>query len=85
KLLKMQEAIHRMTGLPASEFGFQGRGLIKEGYSADLVLFDPNTIIDTATFEKPEQAAKGIEVVVNNGMVIWKDGKETGERAGQIL
>jgi N-acyl-D-amino-acid deacylase len=85
KLLTMQDAIHRMTGLPASEFGFEGRGLIKQGYSADLVLFDPNTIIDTATFEKPEQAAKGIEMVVNNGVPIWKGGAETGERPGTIL
>ncbi len=85
KLLKMQDAIHRMTGLPASEFGFEGRGLIKEGYSADLVLFDPATIIDAATFEKPEQAAVGIEMVVNNGVAIWRDGKATGERVGQIL
>jgi N-acyl-D-amino-acid deacylase len=71
--------------LPASEFGFQGRGLIKEGYSADLVLFDPNTIIDTATFEKPEQAATGIEMVVNNGVPIWRDGKATGERVGAVI
>jgi N-acyl-D-amino-acid deacylase len=85
KLLTMQDAIHRMTGLPASEFGFKDRGLLKQGYSADLVLFDPNTIIDTATFEKPEQAAKGIDLVVNNGVPIWQAGKATGERPGTVL
>lgn len=85
KLLSLQDAIHRMTGLPASEFGFKDRGLIKEGYSADLVLFDPNTIIDTATFEKPEQPAQGIELVVNNGVAIWEGGQATGARVGQVL
>ncbi len=85
KLLSLQDAIHRMTGLPASEFGFKDRGLIKEGYSADLVLFDPATIIDTATFEKPEQPAQGIALVVNNGVAIWEDGKATGARVGQVL
>jgi N-acyl-D-amino-acid deacylase len=85
KLLKMQDAIHRMTGLPASEFGFENRGLIKQGYSADLVLFDPNTIIDTATFEKPKQAARGIGMVMNNGVAIWGNGKATGARPGSIL
>jgi N-acyl-D-amino-acid deacylase len=85
KLLKMQDAIHRMTGLPASEFGFENRGLIKEGYSADLVLFDPATIIDTSTFEKPEQAAVGIEMVVNNGIAIWQGDKASGARPGAIL
>ena len=85
KLLTMQDAIHRMTGLPASEFGFENRGLIREGYAADLVLFDPATIIDTATFEKPEQAAAGIEIVVNNGVPIWQGGKATGARPGLRL
>lgn len=85
KLLTLPDAIHRMTGLPAAEFGFENRGLIKPGYSADLVLFDPATIIDTATFEKPEQAAMGIEMVVNNGVAIWRDGKATGERVGIVI
>ncbi|MGE3906367.1 MAG: amidohydrolase family protein, partial [Reyranellaceae bacterium] len=82
KLLTMQDAIHRMTGLPAAEFGFKERGLIRDGHAADLVLFDPATIIDTATFEKPEQAAAGIEIVVNNGVPIWDGGKPTGARPG---
>ncbi|MGE0151412.1 MAG: amidohydrolase family protein [Reyranellaceae bacterium] len=85
KLLSLPDAIHRMTGLPASEFGFTDRGLIKQGYAADLVLFDPATIIDTATFEQPEQQAKGIEMVVNNGAAIWENGKATGARVGQVL
>ena len=85
KLLTLADAIHRMTGLPAAEFGFEGRGLVREGYSADLVLFDPATIIDTATFEKPEQAAIGIDIVVNNGRTIWKGGAATGARPGVVL
>lgn len=84
-LFSLHEAIFRMTGLPAQEFGFIDRGLLKPGYFADLVVFDPDTVLDRATFEDPEQPATGIERVFVNGVSVWEGGQATGARPGSIL
>jgi len=85
KLFALETAIHKMTGLTASRFGLADRGLIKEGYQADLVLFDPATIIDRATFSQPVQPASGIEGVWVNGVPSYRAGQATGLRAGRWL
>ena len=74
-----------MTGMPAQRFGLAGRGLIREGYAADLVLFDPEKVIDTATFAEPISAAEGIAGVWVNGVLTYAASGATGNRAGQFL
>jgi N-acyl-D-aspartate/D-glutamate deacylase len=81
----LTQAVHKMTGLPAQRFRLAGRGRIGEGSSADLVLFDPEKIIDTATFSNPICAAEGIVAVWVNGVLSYKDGHATGHRAGRFL
>src|ERR1044071_2661465 len=70
KLISLEDAIRKMTSLPAQTFGFRDRGLIREGFAADLVIFDENTIIDQATFEKPHQFPVGISYVLVNGQLV---------------
>ena len=84
-LFPMEEAIRRMTTLPAERFGLTGRGRLKQNYAADLVLFDPATVKDRATFENPKQVSAGIVGVWVNGKAVWRDGKPTGERPGRPL
>lgn len=84
-VVSLPEAIYKMTGLPASTFGLDGRGLIEPGAFADLVLFDADTIADTATYENPIQAADGIEHVFVNGQLAWTDSAATGARSGRFL
>lgn len=84
-LLTLEDAVRRMTSLPAAWFGFADRGVVREGAFADLVLFDPESVIDTATFEKPAQAARGIGLVLCNGRVTWQQGAHTGLRPGRVL
>ncbi|WP_175217359.1 N-acyl-D-amino-acid deacylase family protein [Achromobacter deleyi] len=85
RLLSLEAAIHKMTGLAAAQYGLAGRGLLREGYHADLVLFDPANVTDTATFSAPIQASRGIHHVWVNGKPVW-DGERTGtERPGQVL
>jgi len=85
KIFTLQEAIHKMTGLSAEHMGIKGRGLIKKGYCADLVLFDPAKVKDNATFEKPHQYSEGmIHVFVNGGQVL-KDGEHTGAKPGRFV
>jgi N-acyl-D-amino-acid deacylase len=74
-----------MTALPAAQFGLKDRGSLRIGAYADLVLFDPATIADTATFEKPKTPAAGIALVMVNGRTVWSDGAATGERPGRAL
>ncbi len=84
-LLSLESAIHKMTGLAADQYGVAERGLLREGYHADLVLFDPATVTDVATFSAPIQASGGIHAVWVNGRQVW-DGERTGaERPGQVL
>jgi N-acyl-D-aspartate/D-glutamate deacylase len=85
KLFPLEEAVHKMTGLPAQRFNLVDRGLIKKGYSADLVLFNADTIRDTATFANPIAASEGIAAVWVNGVLSYHQGSATGERAGRFL
>lgn len=84
-LMSLEQAVHKMTGLPAAEFGFRDRGLVREGAFADLVLFDAGRISDRATFETPKQPAAGIARVLVNGETVWQDGASTGARPGRAL
>ena len=84
-LFPLEEAVRRMTSLPAGRFGLSDRGLLKVGAYADLTLFDPERVIDRATFEQPQRPADGISLVVVNGRIVWRDGTSTGTRSGRIL
>ncbi|WP_068300873.1 amidohydrolase family protein [Pararhodobacter sp. CCB-MM2] len=84
-LFPLENAVARMTGMSADRFGLTDRGVLREGAFADLVLFDPETIIDRATYEVPKQTAAGIEKVWVNGRLTWQDGAHTGARAGHTL
>lgn len=84
-LFGLAEAIHKMTGMPAQRFGLEGRGLIREGYAADLVLFDADRIKDRATFENPMVESEGIEKVWVNGALSYTADGATRQRAGQFL
>ena len=84
-IFSLEEAVRRMTGLPAAEFGLKDRGTIAPGYFADLVLFDPATIVDRADFGSPKQPAAGIDQVLVNGEPVWRDGSTTGRRPGRAI
>jgi N-acyl-D-amino-acid deacylase len=84
-VLRLEEAIRKMTSFTAQTYGLMDRGLLRPGLAADITIFDPEKIEDTATFENPIQYPKGIEYVVVNGKVSVEGGKHTGERAGRIL
>jgi N-acyl-D-amino-acid deacylase len=85
KLMPLEFAIHKMTGLPASNVGLTQRGLIREGYFADLTIFDPKTVIDRATFADPNQYPVGINFVIVNGQVEVDNGQRTPAEAGRVL
>ncbi len=85
KLLSLAEAVHKMTGMPARRFGLTARGFIRKDYCADLVLFDPERIIDTATFADPARPATGIEGVWVNGVLSYTDRGVTKNRNGRFL
>ena len=85
KVIPMTEAIRRLSGLPATNLGVDHRGFIKEGMFADVVLFDPATIADRATFEKPHQYAVGVKHVFVNGVQVLRDGEHTGAKPGRAL
>ena len=85
KLMDLSQAIHKCTALPASRLGLKNRGLLSVGYKADVVVFNPDTIIDRATFADPHQFAAGIEHVIVNGIWTIKDGISTGDMGGQIV
>ena len=85
KLLTLQQAIHRLTGLAADRLSLADRGRLKRGNFADVVVFDPNTIADHATFEKPHQLSTGVEQVFVNGIQALKDGQATGLSSGRFV
>jgi putative CocE/NonD family hydrolase len=85
KLLPLAAAVHKLSGLPATFLGLEGRGFLREGAYADVVVFDPNTIADRATYEKPHQYAVGVRDVFVNGVQVLRDGEHTGARPGRAL
>jgi len=84
-LLPLEEAVRKMTGLPADTFGLALRGRVAPGCFADLVVFDPAVVADTATFDDPHRVSTGIERVVVNGRVAYYNGQPTGSRSGRFL
>ncbi len=85
QVLTLEEAIHKMCGLPAKKLRWKDRGLLREGYRADVTVFDPETVQDTATFTNPHQYPVGIPHVIVNGKWVIRDGKHTGGRPGMVL
>ena len=85
KIISLEDAIRKMTSLPANTFGLRDRGQIREGFAADMVLFDEKTVGDKATFEKPHQYAEGFSMVIVNGGVVFDGTKMTGTMSGQSI
>ncbi|MEW6359505.1 MAG: D-aminoacylase [Planctomycetota bacterium] len=85
KVLSLPQAVHKMTQQPAEKYGIKRRGVLKEGCFADIVVFDPETIIDHATWFEPHQYCTGIEHVLVNGRFAVRDGQTTDERPGRVL
>lgn len=84
-VLSLEEAIRRMTSLPAQKFGLKDRGLLREGMAADLVVFDEKEVADLSTYEKPHAYSKGFQYVLVNGKMVMEEGKHLGVRSGQTL
>jgi N-acyl-D-amino-acid deacylase len=85
KLFSLEDAVRRMTSYSAQRFRLTKRGEVKPGFYADLCIFDPATVIDTATFDKPISPARGIDTVFCNGDIVWRDGKSGSGRSGRAL
>jgi len=85
KLMPLEFAIHKMTGLPAANVGLKQRGLLRQGYFADITIFDPKTVIDRATFEEPNQYPVGINYVIVNGQIEVDNGQRTPVNSGRVL
>jgi N-acyl-D-amino-acid deacylase len=85
RALTLEQAIRKMTSLPARRFGFARRGELKAGFAADVVVFDPRTVNDAATFDKPHQYAVGFDDVIVNGVAVVRHGAMTGAKPGQVL
>ena len=81
----MEEAVRKMTSLPARRLGLSKRGQLKPGYYADVVVFDPQEVCDAATYAQPHQYAVGIPWVMVNGQVVIENGRHTGALPGQIV
>jgi N-acyl-D-amino-acid deacylase len=84
-LLSLPQAIYKMTGGSAAALRLVDRGLLREGYQADITIFDPQTIADRATYDNPHQYAAGISTVIVNGVVVIDAGEHTGALPGQVL
>src|SRR5262249_20091389 len=84
-VLSLEDAIRRMTSLPARTFGLKDRGLVREGMAADLVVFDPARVADKATYTRPHQYSQGFDFVAVNGSLVVDEGKLTSARPGQAL
>jgi N-acyl-D-amino-acid deacylase len=84
-LFPLEKAVHKMTGLTAKNFGLKDRGVLKVGAFADLTLFDADTVGAAATYEVPIATSHGIDTVIVNGAIVWRDGKSTGARPGRVL
>jgi N-acyl-D-amino-acid deacylase len=85
KVMSWEEAVRKMTSLPARKLRLKNKGMIAEQYDADVVVFDPETVIDTSTYESPRTFPKGIDWVIVNGKVVVKDGEHTGARHGKTI
>jgi N-acyl-D-amino-acid deacylase len=85
EVISLEEAIRKMTSFPAQTFGLKRKGVLKEGFDADLVLFNPETILDLATYEDPNQAPAGISHVLVNGEVAAENGRITGATSGTVM
>jgi N-acyl-D-amino-acid deacylase len=84
-LFPLETAVWKMTGLTARNFGLAGRGTLEQGQHADIVVFDPATIRDAATYEHPTRPAEGIHSVIVNGALAWQQGRHSGARTGQVI
>jgi N-acyl-D-aspartate/D-glutamate deacylase len=84
-VLTLEDAVRKMTSFPAARMGLPDRGLLRPGMKADLVVFDPATATDRATFEKPHQYAEGLSLVLVNGAVVLDGDRTTGARPGRVL
>ena len=84
-LLSLPEAVHKMTGAPARILGLADRGLLREGYRADVTVFDPATILDRSTYNDPHRYPTGIPTVIVNGTVVVEAGAHTGALPGRVL
>src|SRR5439155_16559423 len=85
RVLTLEDAVRKMTSLAAQTLGIRERGMLREGFYADVVVFDPDRVIDKATFENPHQYAEGVQHVLVNGKVVIKDGEHTGARPGMAI
>ena len=85
KIMPLETAIHKMTGLSAERLGLKDRGFLKEGYYADITIFDPNTVLDQSTFTDPHQYPIGIPYVIVNGKIAVKNGELTGISNGKVI
>ncbi|GAG00233.1 unnamed protein product, partial [marine sediment metagenome] len=85
KILTLEDAIRRMTSFPAQRLGLKDRGLIREGMCADIVMFNPDTVIDKATFEDTHQFPEGIPHVIVNGVIVVENNKQNRKRPGKVL
>ena len=84
-VLRLEEAVRKMTSASAQRLGLKDRGVLREGYVADVVVFDPMTVSDTATYEEPVQFPHGIDHVLVTGAFVVRDGQPTGQRPGGVL
>ena len=85
KVVTLQDAVHRLSWLPASNLGIRGRGALREGYYADVVIFDPAKVQDHSTYAKPHQLATGVNDVFVNGVQVLKNGEHTGAKPGRVV
>jgi N-acyl-D-amino-acid deacylase len=85
KVITLEDAVRKMSSFPAQRIGLADRGVLREGMKADIAIFDPATVRDTATFERPHQYAEGVAVVVVNGQIVFEGGKMTAARPGRVL
>jgi N-acyl-D-amino-acid deacylase len=85
KVITLEEAIRRMSSLPAQKFGLKNRGLIREGMMADIVVFDEKKVADLSTYENPHQYSTGFRFVIVNGQIVVNNDKHTGVRSGMVL
>ncbi len=85
RVLTMEQAVRKMTSFPAQRFGLTGRGILRDGMKADIMVFDPAVVRGMATFEKPKQFPQGIEYVFVNGKMVVEGRKHTGALPGEPL